>query len=71
VTPRGVACPHHAPILPTLPAGYLTFFTPYWVHTVRYLMFIVQSTAHSAAYLESRVEAFLPMVGVMVPSLRS
>ncbi|KAG7668348.1 hypothetical protein Ndes2526B_g00937 [Nannochloris sp. 'desiccata'] len=42
--------------------GYLTFFTSYWTHSVRNLLFIIQSSAKSAAYLESRVENFLPLL---------
>jgi insulysin len=42
--------------------GYLTFFTSYWTLSVRNLVFIIQSSAHSAVYLESRVENFLPVL---------
>jgi insulysin len=42
--------------------GYLTFFTTYWTVSVRTIVFIIQSSAHSAAYLESRIENFLPML---------
>lgn len=42
--------------------GYLTFFTSYWTHSVRNLLFIIQSSAKSAAFLESRVENFLPLL---------
>jgi len=42
--------------------GYLTFFTSYWTHSVRNLLFIIQSSAKSAAYLEKRIENFLPLL---------
>lgn len=42
--------------------GYLTFCTTFWMLTVRSVLFIVQSTAHTAAYLDSRIEAFLPQL---------
>jgi insulysin len=45
--------------------GYLTFLTAYWTLTARSVLFIVQSNAHSAAYLESRIEAFLPSVSTL------
>ncbi|KAL4858339.1 Insulin-degrading enzyme-like 1 [Chlorella vulgaris] len=49
--------------------GYLTFFTAYWTLHVRSVLFIVQSTSHSAAYLESRIEAFLPMLSQRLSSM--
>ena len=43
--------------------GYMVFCTAYWSLTVRNVALIIQSNAHSAEHLESRVEAFLPAVG--------
>ena len=51
--------------------GYLTFFTAYWTLSVRNLAFIIQSSSHSAAYLESRVEAFLPQLRAALADLSS
>lgn len=42
--------------------GYLTFFTSHSLQTVSTVAFIIQSSAKTAAYLESRVEAFLPQL---------
>lgn len=43
--------------------GYLTFFCEYSTLTVRNLAFILQSSVKSAAYLQARVDAFIPLLG--------
>jgi len=50
--------------------GYLTFCSTYWTLTACTVAFIVQSSVKDAAYLEARVEAFLPKLRdrlVMMP----
>ena len=49
--------------------GYLTFFSAYWTLHVRNLAFIIQSSVKSAAYLEQRVEAFLPQLRAALAGL--
>ena len=42
--------------------GYLTFCMQHFVVTARSLAFLIQSSSYSAAYLESRIDAFLPIL---------
>ncbi|PSC73920.1 Zinc-peroxisomal [Micractinium conductrix] len=49
--------------------GYMTFCTAYWTLTVRSILFIIQSNAHTAAYLESRIDNFLPMLAKRLESM--
>ncbi|KAL6770545.1 hypothetical protein ACKKBF_B31700 [Auxenochlorella protothecoides x Auxenochlorella symbiontica] len=40
--------------------GYITHLSAFWMLTVSNILVLIQSSAHSARYLQSRIDAFLP-----------
>lgn len=41
---------------------YITHLSAFWTLTVSNILVLIQSSAHSARYLQSRIDAFLPKV---------